>query len=244
MPNTADGSTALALEAFSVRSARSAYSDVCTLDVVEGDASKRNRDGRRESVRRKAVGKGLRQNDWTRFILHRRDKSEEVALWAGPPDQEQFIGVFTDLYSAGAFHHARLGRDRGVNAGSGYWDSFRVGRPLKEGADVCPAEPRLRDVGATVPTPPDSIPVGRAKQLFIDDWSVESMAGLTRTLHPVRKHPQNPLVVADRPWEGPQVLLYGAVHREPDTGKFRMWYLAWNSYHAKEQERPHEKSFR
>ena len=220
-----------------------ADSDVCTLDVVEGDASKPNRDGRRESVRRKAVGKGLRQDEWTRFILHRRDKGEEVALWAGPPDDEQFIGVFTDLYSAGNFHHARLGRDRGVNTGSGYWDSFRVGRRLKEGAEVGPAEPRLGNVGANVPTPSDSIPVGRAKQLFIDDWNVESMAGLTRTLHPVRKHPRNPLVVADRPWEGPQVLLYGAVHRKPDTGKFQMWYLAWNSYHAKEQERPTEKSF-
>ena len=220
-----------------------ADSDVCTLDVVEGDASRPNRAGPRESVRRNAVGKGLKQNEWTRFILHRRGKGEKVALWAGSPDDEQFIGVFTDLYSAGAFHHARLGRDRGGNAGSGYWDSFRVGRPLKEAAKVGAAEPRLRDVGAIVPTPPDSIPVGRAKQLFIDDWVVESTNGLTRTLHPVKKHPQNPLVVADRPWEGRQVLLYGAVHHKPDTGNFRMWYLAWNSYHAARQQRPHEKSF-
>jgi len=220
-----------------------ADSDIYKLDVVEGDASKPDRDGRRESVRRKAVGRGLKQNEWIRFILHRRDEGDEVALWAGPPDDEQFIGVFTDLYAAGAFHNARLGRDRGVNAGSGYWDSLRVGRPLKETAEVCPAEPRLRDVGATVPKPPDPVPVGRAKQLFIDDWVVESMSELTRTLHPIKKHPQNPLVVADRPWEGPQVLLYGAVHREPDTGKFRMWYLAWNSYNAARQGRPHEKSF-
>ncbi len=43
-------------------------------------------------------------------------------------------------------------------------------------------------------------------------------------IEPLRKHPANPLLVADRPWETD--IGYPCVLRNPDTGKFRMWYHA------------------
>ncbi len=79
----------------------------------------------------------------------------------------------------------------------------------------------------------DPIAVGTQKQLFADDVLIESAEGLVRTLHPIKKHPDNPLVVPDKPWEGLSVLLYGSVLRDADTGKFRMWYLAWGKHVGK-----------
>ncbi len=39
------------------------------------------------------------------------------------------------------------------------------------------------------------------------------------------KHPRNPLLVADRPWEGALVQLYSAdVRRDPAGGRWQMWY--------------------
>ena len=220
-----------------------AQAGVYSIDIFEGDSSKPSRKGRWEEIRRRGVLTGLKQNEWTRFILHRRREPGEVVLWAGPAGEEKRVGVFTDLQPAGAFYQAKMGSDGRKSAGAGMWDSIRVGRPLAAGAEVCPAEPRIRDVGATVPAPPTPIEVGRAKQLFIDDWVVEETSNLRRTLHPVKKHPHNPLLVADKPWEGTMVLLYGAVHRDEATEKFHMWYLAWNSYNAKKENRPNEKSF-
>ena len=62
-------------------------------------------------------------------------------------------------------------------------------------------------------------------ELFVDLHRVERLDGLTRILHPVQKHPDNPLLSPARPWEvmGPQ--LYGSVIRDERTGRFRMWYL-------------------
>lgn len=39
------------------------------------------------------------------------------------------------------------------------------------------------------------------------------------------KHPANPLLVADKPWEGTLVQLYSCdVHHDPATGQWQMWY--------------------
>jgi hypothetical protein len=54
------------------------------------------------------------------------------------------------------------------------------------------------------------------------------MTGLKRTLHPVQKHPDNPIVVPDQPWETQaKCILPMTILRDPDTGKFRLWYSAW-----------------
>ena len=43
--------------------------------------------------------------------------------------------------------------------------------------------------------------VGSLAQLFVDRVLVREARGIAFTLHPAEKHPDNPLVVADRPWE-------------------------------------------
>ncbi|MEN9934117.1 MAG: hypothetical protein RLZZ387_696 [Chloroflexota bacterium] len=38
------------------------------------------------------------------------------------------------------------------------------------------------------------------------------------------KHPANPVLVADRPWEGNLLQLFTAVERDPASGRWQMWY--------------------
>jgi len=47
------------------------------------------------------------------------------------------------------------------------------------------------------------VDIGRRKQLLMDDYLVADVWNLLRTVHQPRPHPANPVVVKDRPWEGP-----------------------------------------
>jgi hypothetical protein len=49
---------------------------------------------------------------------------------------------------------------------------------------------------------------GSLAQLFVDQMVVHQADNVAFTLHPARKHPANPLVVADQPWEGWRLALY------------------------------------
>ena len=62
------------------------------------------------------------------------------------------------------------------------------------------------------------------KFLFFDDWTLETRRGFRRTAHRPKKHPANPLVVPDKPWEGSTVHLYGTVAKDSRDGLFKMWY--------------------
>lgn len=65
---------------------------------------------------------------------------------------------------------------------------------------------------------------GPFRRLFLDALLVEQMQGLERVFHACEKHPNNPLIIADTPWEkdGSGPYLYGTVLH--DEGKLRMWY--------------------
>lgn len=63
------------------------------------------------------------------------------------------------------------------------------------------------------------------RALFIDDHNIGSMQGLIRTIHPAKKHKDNPLLVPNKPWEE-SVLIGGTVLLEPERG-YRMWYQAY-----------------
>jgi hypothetical protein len=67
--------------------------------------------------------------------------------------------------------------------------------------------------------------VGDRAQLFIDQVLVRSADGIAFTLHPAQKHPRNPLVKADQPWEGWRLEIYGSVLYDEDEGLFKMWYI-------------------
>lgn len=89
-------------------------------------------------------------------------------------------------------------------------------------------------VDQPAPEPPPIIDLTNAKQLFIDDWLIESSTGLTRTFHTAVKHEANPLLKPERPWEIPAVLLSGSVIYDParTADRFRIWYLCYTPQHT------------
>ena len=68
------------------------------------------------------------------------------------------------------------------------------------------------------------IDVGDRKQLFLDDaFLVQRAEGVRYVMHQPVKHPENPLLVADKPWER-QVQLYGSVLWDEEEKTHKMWY--------------------
>jgi hypothetical protein len=64
-------------------------------------------------------------------------------------------------------------------------------------------------------------------QLFIDDSVVEGKSGVTRRYHAFRKHPANPVLRPDQPWEGKVAYVYGTVLPGEQGSGYRMWYQSW-----------------
>ena len=66
----------------------------------------------------------------------------------------------------------------------------------------------------------------RNRCLFVDDYHVSEIKGLTRNLHAVEKHPANPVIRPDRPWEGDGVAAGNSSLYDPCEKLFKIWYLA------------------
>ncbi len=114
------------------------------------------------------------------------------------------------------------------------------------GQGITIMDPAKARVDVPAPAPPQVFVLDNRKQLFADDWVIEHRQGLKRTLHPVRKHPDNPLFRAEMPWETPCVLLYGSVMYDPsrDEDRFRMWYLCFTPKYNGDYSKRLEKSGR
>jgi hypothetical protein len=76
---------------------------------------------------------------------------------------------------------------------------------------------------------PETVPAGR-RQLFVDDHLIDSASGVRRVIHPAVKHPDNPVLLPVRPWEGQYTLLYGTVLRDDEEGLWKMWYSTMNHF--------------
>lgn len=63
-------------------------------------------------------------------------------------------------------------------------------------------------------------------QLFLDDFLVRKMDNLTRVIEQPTKHPANPVIVPEHPWEKRILEIYGTVLYDPAVSRFRCWYLA------------------
>jgi hypothetical protein len=63
------------------------------------------------------------------------------------------------------------------------------------------------------------------RKLFLDDVEIESLHGLSRELGHPDKHPNNPVLRCERPWEMLGVQTYGTVIHDVDEGLFKIWYL-------------------
>ncbi len=73
-------------------------------------------------------------------------------------------------------------------------------------------------------SPTGAFDVGDRAQLFIDQFLVSSSHAVSFTQHAGRKHPANPLMKADRPWEGWRISSYGTVLYDEEEKIFKMWY--------------------
>jgi hypothetical protein len=60
-------------------------------------------------------------------------------------------------------------------------------------------------------------------QVFADDYVVESMRGLVRRINPLAKHPANPVLSPERPWEESFALPL-TVMFDDEQNLYRMWY--------------------
>lgn len=62
------------------------------------------------------------------------------------------------------------------------------------------------------------------RQLFLDRAGIESLEGLQATVHQPRRHPGNPVLRGEHPWEA-SASVYGTMLYDPEKQQFRMWYL-------------------
>ena len=79
-------------------------------------------------------------------------------------------------------------------------------------------------------SPPEVIPIDLGRQLFVDDFLIES-TNLQRTFHASEQYPGNPVLKPDRPWEkgglAPRAAPFSdGVWYDPADGLFKMWYIA------------------
>ncbi len=85
---------------------------------------------------------------------------------------------------------------------------------------------------STADDPSPLLNIGTQRQLFIDNYIIQSLKNARKVLNPADKHPQNPVLRADRPWEGaltgPTRVIY-----DEDEGIFKMWYRTTKRYFAK-----------
>jgi len=68
--------------------------------------------------------------------------------------------------------------------------------------------------------------------LLIDDRHVLYRSGTTRALHPLERHPANPLVKKGFPWE--VAIAWSSIYRKPDSGIYQLWYQAFAGNNAHE----------
>ena len=62
------------------------------------------------------------------------------------------------------------------------------------------------------------------RRLFLDLEDLTRIERLYRRVHQPQRHPQNPILKGENPWES-LASLYGTVLRDPRDGLFKMWYL-------------------
>ena len=77
----------------------------------------------------------------------------------------------------------------------------------------------------SVPAQEGPIKMGKHRQLFVDDYVIAEMRGVSKVLNQPRRHPLNPVVTPDHPWEGAGLFSPG-VRYDEKTGTFTMNYLA------------------
>ncbi len=93
--------------------------------------------------------------------------------------------------------------------------------------------------------PPAVVPIDVGRQLFVDDFLIES-TNLQRTWHAATYHPANPILKPERPWElrddsaertrtlpNPAAMVFSdGVFFDPKDRLFKMWYMGGYAMHT------------
>ncbi len=79
--------------------------------------------------------------------------------------------------------------------------------------------------------PPAVLEIGNRKQLFIDDYMIQSLTDARQVLNTATKAPNNPVIKPDRPWEG-SLSPVAKVMYDEDKGLFKMWYSTTQQWKA------------
>ena len=74
--------------------------------------------------------------------------------------------------------------------------------------------------------------IGSRTQLFVDDYMIQHLSNAKQVLNPAQKHPNNPIISSDRPWEGHYLGLSRVFYDEKE-GVFKMWYRSNNDFKVK-----------
>lgn len=61
--------------------------------------------------------------------------------------------------------------------------------------------------------------------LFFDDDSIDTMEHVVRTVNSPQKHPGNPVLKREHPWEGFRVQAAGTFYYDAETDLFKAWYM-------------------
>ena len=70
---------------------------------------------------------------------------------------------------------------------------------------------------------PEAIAIDGHRQLFLDDCRIEDCPGIDRRGRPVRKHPDNPVIVPRQAWEPRGYVGCGAFFLDPEDGLYKGW---------------------
>ena len=68
-----------------------------------------------------------------------------------------------------------------------------------------------------------SIEIGTHTQLLVDDFAIEVREAVERRVNALNKHPANPILRPDRPWEGQSTMPSTVLYDESER-LFKMWY--------------------
>ena len=95
-------------------------------------------------------------------------------------------------------------------------DFLRAGLLVASGATLAAAKPPV--------AAPDEVPaLGGAAQLFVDDAMIERLENVQRLFHQAEKHPANPVLRKEKPWESLNGT-WGTVLYDAQEQIFKAWY--------------------
>ena len=76
--------------------------------------------------------------------------------------------------------------------------------------------------------------IGNRRQLFLDDWIIAETEHVQREQGEVVKHPGNPILRRDRPWDAGRADLYGSAVCDPEHQRIQLFYAANNVFKGHE----------